>query len=266
MQALKRTRALLCGILAVTALAQTPEFEVASVKLNTSGAEPAVRVTPGRLTVQALTLNRLILVAYKVRGFQVSGASGWIDSGLYDIDGKTDAGNDGDRMLLMLQRVLEDRFGLKFHREIKDGPVYLLTRGKSAEKMQKADCVPRFDSRSLVRRTGAPEQPDANSCGGIDFKGNGPDRSLDGRGMPMEDQGGLGFQSLAGQLSLLLDRPVLNKTGLEGLFEVHLHWSSEQDGPSIFTAVQEQPGLKLDSGRGPVEHMVIDHAERPSDN
>lgn len=266
MQALKRTRALLCGILAVTALAQNPEFDVASVKRSTSDAEPAVRLTPGRLTVQALSLKRLMLVAYKVRDFQLSGASGWIDSELYDIDGKTDATNDSDRMLLMLQRVLEGRFGLKFHRETKDGPVYLLTRGKGAEKMPAADCVPRFDPRDLVRHAGAPGQRDTNSYGGIDFKGNGPDRSLDGKGMPLEDQGGLGFQSLAGQLSLLLDRPVINQTGLAGLYQVHLHWSSEQDGPSIFTAVQEQLGLKLESGRGPVEHLVIDHAAKPADN
>ena len=85
---------------------------------------------------------------------------------------------------------------------------------------------------------------------------------MDGDGPPL--------QSLTGQLGDLLDRPVIDKTGLTGLYDVHLEWASDQlddaASPSIFMAVQEQLGLKLDGGRGPVEYMVIDSADKPAPN
>jgi uncharacterized protein (TIGR03435 family) len=157
-------------------------------------------------------------------------------------------------MLQMLQTLLEDRFQLRFHRETKEGPVYVLTIAKSGIKMHEVSCVP-FDPNNLPKH-------DANQCGGINWHNDG----LDGNGMSMEDSAGPAFQSLAGQLSLVLDRPVINRTGLTGRFDVHLLWTSDSTGPSIFTSLQEQLGLKLEAGKGPVEKFVIDHVKQPSGN
>lgn len=259
-----------------------PEFEVASVKMSRGRpADGAVRITPGSFSAASLTLRRLILVAYRMRDFQISNGPGWIDSERYDIDAKTDAANGTDPMLLMLQTLLEDRFQLRFHREQNEGPVYLLTVAKNGIKMHKASCIP-FDPNNLPKQVALPDQERALQCSGITRRRDG----LDGDGMSMEDSTGPAFQSVAGQLSLILDRPVLNRTALTGRFDVHLRWadqaatdpqstpansnssvpSADSSGPSIFTAIQEQLGLRLEAGKGPVDKFVIDQVVRPSEN
>jgi uncharacterized protein (TIGR03435 family) len=259
-----------------------PEFEVASVKLSKGDvAVPAIRITPGRLTVENLTLRRLIFVAYRVRDFQISNGPGWIGSDLYDIDAKTGSTIGADAMLLMLQTLLEDRFHLHFHHETKQGAVYVLTIAKNGSKMHEATCLP-FDPNNLPRQAGLSDEERRDQCSGINRKTS----ELDGNGMSLEDASGPAFQSLTGQLSLILDRPVVNRTGLTGRFDVHLRWnadqtsavqnepgnpstslpSTDQSGPSIFTALQEQLGLKLESSKGPVDNFVIDHVDKPSEN
>jgi len=259
-----------------------PEFEVATVKVSKGSLDGAVRMTPGRLTIQNLTLRRLILVAYRLRDAQLSGAPGWINSERYDIDAKTDGAATGaDPMLQMLQNLIESRFSMRFHHETSEEPVYLLTVAKSGLKMKQASCVP-FDPNNLQKQVALSDQERARQCGGINRR-NG---ALDGDGMSMRDRNGPAFQSLAGQLSLLLDRSVVDRTGLTGRFDVHLRWTDqpptdakaapdglnaaaaggEANGPSIFTAIQEQLGLKLESGKAPLEKFVIDQVERPTEN
>lgn len=249
------------------------QFEVASLKVSRKNtAEPAVRITPGRFQVANLTLRRLIVVAYKVKDFQLSGGPGWISSERYDIDAKTDGANGADAMLLMLQTLLEDRFRLRVHHETRVGAVYELTIAKNGSKLDQANCVP-FDPNNLPKQTALSPSERRSQCGGISRRVG----ELDGDGMTIEDASGPAFQSLAGQFSLILDRPVINRTGLSGLFEVHLRWNSDSEvnrgtspdspaGPSIFTAVQEQLGLKLEAGKGPVDSLVIDSVERASEN
>ena len=260
-----------------------PKFEVASVKVSKSNtAGPGVRLTPGRLSVENMTLRGLIFVAYRIRDFQISNGPGWINSERYDIEAKTEGSNGADAMLLMLQALLEDRFQLHYHHETKERAVYLMTIAKSGSKMQAAGCVP-FDPNNLPKQATMSNQERGKQCSGISRSAG----ALNGNGMSMEDATGPAFQSLTGQLSLVLDRPVINRTGLNGRFDVHLRWnadqaqsgpenqpsdpsnpspSTDQNRPSIFTAVQEQLGLKLEAGKGPVDSFVIDHAERPSEN
>jgi uncharacterized protein (TIGR03435 family) len=259
------------------------EFEVASIKPSRSPvAAPAIRITPGRLTVENLTLRRLIFVAYRVHDFQISNGPGWIGSDRYDIDAKTASTTGADAMLLMLQALLEDRFHLRFHHETKEGAVYVLTLAKNGSKMHEASCLP-FDPNNLPRQAGLSDIERRDQCSGISRKPS----ELDGNGMSMEDAAGPAFQSLTGQLSLILDRPVVNRTGLTGRYDVHLRWNADQptggvqnepgnpstslpatdqSAPSIFTTLQEQLGLKLESGKGPVDNFVIDSVDKPSEN
>lgn len=263
--------------------ASHPEFEVASVRVSKeSTAEPLVRIAPGRFNVENMPLRRLIFVAYRLRDFQISSGPSWINSQRYNIEAETNGHDGSDTMLLMLEGLLEDRFHLRYHHETRSGPVYLLTTAKRGSKMQAASCVP-FDPNNLLKQSQLSAQERNRQCGGISRSAG----ALDGNGMSMEDAAGPAFQSLAGQLSLVLDRPVINRTGLTGRFDVHLRWNgdqamigspsnaddpisppnpTDQTGPSIFTAVQEQLGLKLDAGKSPVDNFVIDHVEKPNEN
>ncbi len=263
-------------------LSSRPEFEVASVKVSKGDSTgPGVRITPGRLNIEDLTLHQLIVIAYKIRDFQISNGPAWINSERFDIDAKTECSNGADAMLQMLQALLEDRFQLRYHRETKEGAVYLITSAKNGSRLQAAHCVS-FDPNNLPKQIGMSDQERGRQCGGISRSSG----TLDGNGMSIEDATGPAFQSLTGQLSLVLDRPVINRTGLSGRFDVHLRWnadqalsapqnetgnpnaspSSDQIGPSIFTAIQEQLGLKLEAGKGPVDNFVVDHVEKPSEN
>src|ERR1700722_16848583 len=121
---ISRLLLLVCVVGMGFAQSRAPEFEGASVKISKNEtANPAVRITPGRLSVENLTLRRLILVAYKVRDFQISGGPSWIGTEKFDIDARTDGSNGADAMLGMLQALLESRFQLHFHHEMKDGSV-----------------------------------------------------------------------------------------------------------------------------------------------
>jgi|SRR5215469_9959150 len=170
---------------------------------------------------------------------------------------------------------------MRFHHEVKEDSVYALSIAKSGVRMHEVNCVP-FDPNNLPKQVALSEQERHSQCGGI-HRNLG---ELEGQGMSMADSAGPAFQSLAGQLPLILDRPVIDRTGLTGRFDVHLRWASDQptgdslgqpatggakpspdmSGHSIFTALQEQLGLKLEASKGPVEKFVIDHAERPDEN
>jgi uncharacterized protein (TIGR03435 family) len=173
----------------------------------------------------------------------------------------------------MLQSLLEDRFQLKIHHEAREGPVYELAIAKGGHRLKTASgCVP-FDPNHLPRQR-VPGETQVNYCGLMSRGGDDSRRTVDGRGVDITPTIGLLTPSLTGLLSEVLNRTVINKTGLTGAFDFHLEWTPEvmsrvqpdNEGPSIFTAVQEQLGLKLEAAKGPVDFLVIDHAERPSDN
>lgn len=255
-------------------------FEVASVKQNTgSDGRALLQAVQGRLIMKNIALRRLILIAYDLQDYQLSGAPPWTDSEHYDIQAKAD-GNPSVREMEgpMLQVLLEDRFKLTIHRESRQLPVYELAVGKNGAKLppsKEGGCTPySVDSPPPASAAGEPRQ---NFCGFQRTPGDGVNRTLDGKGITMV--------ALAATLSRtyvsVLGRNVIDATGLTGAYDVHLKWAidsvsapagpnttpaSDVTGPSIFTALREQLGLKLESAKGPVEVLVIDHIERPSPN
>jgi uncharacterized protein (TIGR03435 family) len=265
---------------AASALAQSqpskPQFEVASIK----PADPNDRGTRigfqpgGRFVANGITVNFLLQQAYGVRDFQISGGPGWVGSERFNISAKPDAetaaeiqkgnGNpfDGNStMSLMLRSLLEDRFQLKLTRETREMPVYDLVVAKGGSKLKESS-IPAGDGSG---------------------RGGGPQIRM-GRGLLTFKAGPM--EILAMQLSNQLGRTVIDKTGLKGNYDFELKWTPDlgqqplglrevggpekeppvdTSGPSIFTALQEL-GLKLESTKGPVEILVIDHAEKPTEN
>jgi len=271
-----------------------PEFEVATIKPNAGDSQRSSigSQSPGTLSAENVPLALLIQQAYSVRSFQVQGLPGWIESERYDLHAKAkvDASpapqnresinKSFAEMLVMLQVLLEDRFNLKFHRETKELPVYALSIAKGGPKLPKADCV-MYDPENPPGPTAA-GQKRPNFCGNINMGRSGSNRTLDAAGATM--------QSLIERaLPNIVGRIVIDKTGLTGTFNVHMEWgadapmppppgsagandparpapSTDTQGPSIFSAIQEQLGLRLEATKGPVEVLVIDHVEKPGAN
>jgi bla regulator protein BlaR1 len=264
-----------------------PTFEVASVKPNKSG-DMGVQLMfqpGGRFNAKNISLKFLIRFAYGVQDFQITGGPAWLNSDKYDIEAKaegrsktemdnmTDAQRDADmeQNKLRMQALLADRFKLTLHKESKDAPIYALVVAKNGPKLKEA----------------TPEElapPDPNEAP----KPPGPNGKMRGRGMRM-GRGELTGQAaqmtfLADVLSNQVGRTVIDKTGLTGLYDFTLKWTPDEsqgpmfkgpgdappppdpNGPSLFTAIQEQLGLKLEPQRGPVDLLVIDHAEKASEN
>ena len=231
-------------ILAVRVAAQDQPlaFEVASVKLTPPGNNGmSISLPPGRFTAGNASLKLLMVNAFDVLTFQIVGGPGWMDSDRFDIDAKTPDNISGKQGYEMLQTLLADRFQLKIHREMREMPIYTLVVGKNGPKLNPAK------------------------------EGERPMVSGRGRGR-MEFQK-VSVQTLALNLAGNMDRIVLDRTGLTGDFDFTLEWNPDlgqpdpdQSKPSIFTALTEQLGLRLESTRGPVEVLVIDHAEKPSEN
>lgn len=238
---------------ALPAFAQTPaagppSFDVASVKLHkgviTFSADPAVH---GRTVIStASTLRDFIEYAYGVRSDQIAGAPAWAFSEHYDLEAKA----EGEGALStaqsrqMIQALLADRFQLRIHRENQEVAVYALAVARGAPKFQSA-------------------APDA--------KGGYSVRAGD-KGLHMEVRRGTMAQ-LARQLSVTAGRPVMDRTGLSGYYAFTLDWfpadrtpPPDLDTPDMFAALREQLGLRLEPSRAPVEKLVIDHVDKPSEN
>lgn len=256
-----------------------PSFDAATVKPNKKGGGPYAQVLPGRLMMTYYSVQDLVEFAYGLRADQVIGKT---FAGHYDIEGTADGNTSANQMEgPMLQALLQDRFKLKLHRETQQLPVYKLKVAKGGVKMQPAkpgDCAP-FVPDAVLQTRPAPGDPRPPTffCDFPRTGAQGLTRTMEGNGISIE--------ALASTLSRTeLTRTVLNKTGLKGRFDVNLTWAVDptipglydnlggapvpdaDPQPTIFTAVQEQLGLKLEAGRGPVEVMVIDRAEEPSQN
>ncbi|SPF38684.1 conserved exported hypothetical protein [Candidatus Sulfopaludibacter sp. SbA4] len=235
-----------------------PAFEVASLKpANPQDSVIGLFTYPGgRITVTLYTLEMLLEEAFDIQAFQLSGGPRWMHDDRYDIVAKPPASSKSgkanppypkappnDEQRQMLQTLLVDRFQLKFHRETREGPVYLLLKGNNQLNLQ--------DARNKD------DYPWAGSLGGGAISGNG----IAGTNISMP--------LLATRLSRYLERPVLDQTGLKGSFDFKVAYQSDDPHPdivsSILTSVQGL-GLKLEAARGPVETIVIDHAEKPSGN
>jgi uncharacterized protein (TIGR03435 family) len=231
-----------------------PSFEVATVKAFNRAGASALNKSGRRLVASGLQLRPLIMEAYRVRDFQIVGGPNWMNDVPWDIEALaaselnlnwTVAENPylAGPLALMLQSLIEDRFQLRFHRESKELSVYELAvaRGGPKLKLSADQTTTRVSETKLGR--GFVEVP----------------------GQP--------FRNFVYFLGRQLDRPLIDKTGLQGLYDITLQWTPEpadrnrtSDLPTLFTAVQEQLGLRLESGRGAVEMFVIDSVQRPSEN
>lgn len=228
----------------VTAQSPSPAFEVASIKRNATGSlnANAARVAGDRYRAENVTLISLLRVAYAVQEFQIAGHPAWADVDRFDIDAKMEAGANSRDWPLMLQRLLADRFKLAAHRESRDGPIYTLVVGSSGPRLTAAE-------------------PSKRANPGGDFSAS--PTQIVGTGVSMAE--------LAMRLSRSIGVAVVDGTGLTGAFDVKLTWPVDDRfvgrgasaSPTIFTAIQEQLGLRLQAGRGPVDMLVVDRAERP---
>jgi uncharacterized protein (TIGR03435 family) len=238
------------GILMLAAgWAQAPapaEFEVASVKLTQHGrtVEGSSHSTVGNtdqgsFSATNATLQMLLVWAYDVKDYQISGPD-WLNSedARYDITAKSPAGVPSRQMPAMLQSLLVERFKLALHRETRTLPIYELVIAKSGPKIHEVAS----DGHSNSTRMG--------------------EGRLTATHVTMTD--------LAVQLSRHLGRAVIDQTGLKGAFDFTLDYAADDadtSRPSIFTALQEQLGLRLEATKGPVEVLVVDRAERiPTEN
>jgi len=277
---MRRTRyTLLFAAAGWAALAQTTkvpgqplEFDVATVKLSAPDARGTwIMIQPGGgLVVKNATVKQLISMSYSLRQFQISGGPGWITSEHFDIEAKVDGAadapefgamnetqrNEGEkRFKEQMRNLLAERFALAAHQETREMPIYALVQMKGGAKLQpvKSESV---GERGMRMQRGM----------------------LTGMSAPLE--------LLTRAVADTVGRPVIDKTGLEGKFNWKLEWTPEPaptqpglssdkqatvtppdlSGPSIFTALQEQLGLTLESQKGPAPVLVIDRAERPSAN
>ena len=260
--------------------APLPSFEVASIKQTPAGTSGGgYNLEPGgRTVVRNFTLKNLIMLAWHVQVFQVQGTTGWMDTTRYDIEAKGSDNSSDDQSRLMLQSLLADRFHLTLHRETKDLPIFALRRtassGTSLTPAKDGSCTPLAAQPATAPSVVSSASP---PCGITQRLTKSQDNgsttmSVEGRGVAMD--------ILARTFGTVLGRHVTNETGLSGSFDLRLEYkpenfsappmavaqSTESTAPSFFTALQDQLGLKLESQKGPVEVLVVDHAERPSEN
>jgi uncharacterized protein (TIGR03435 family) len=228
-------------------------FEVASVKVH---AEPphiiGVKTTGMRLIADAETVRGLIMWAYNLKNFQVAGPGQESPVGdtFFDVVAKAEGEKAPSRgeFRQMLQALLADRFKLKVHRETREMPVYALVVGKNGPKLK-------------------PSAPDAGDGGRLQVVGRNYEHTVPKATMN---------DVVDGVANSMLDRPVVDQTGLTGTYDLKLVYTPERtmrqaaeghpEDLSIFTAVQEQLGLKLEPRRADVEILVVDHVEKPSEN
>jgi uncharacterized protein (TIGR03435 family) len=228
-------------------------FEVASIKPELWNGEGSVGVfvRGNTLTAEHVGLNDLVMFAYNLReGIQLSGGPGWAvrrelaTSDLYQVIAKPsgDTPPPMDQFRLMLQNLLADRFQLKVHHVSKEFPVYYLVVGKNGPKLKTSDVETKF---SMYVKAGAATRITATH-------------------VPVA--------RLVDQIGYYTGRPLFDKTGLTETYDFELDFAPEgldapnSSGASIFTAIQEQLGLKFEPGTAPFDTVVIDHAEKPSEN
>jgi uncharacterized protein (TIGR03435 family) len=274
------------SITGVFAQTSSTAFEVASIKPSDPSTQGVTFMNgPGGLNINGATIKMLIQQAYDVRDFQISGGPGWINSDRYDIKAKIESGTNAppdprnladqrksiEQQRERLRDLLADRFQLKIHRETKELSAYALKPAKGGPKLKESKL----------------DDPASNSDKSSE-RPRGPFMRV-GRGQIIGQSISLDF--LAQMLSQQVGRPVIDKTDLKGAYEFTLEWTpdpaqslepgfsgpgepprpdspapAEVNGTSVFVAIQEQLGLKLESQKAPVEIIVIESVEKPSEN
>lgn len=268
-------------------LATSPSFDVASVKPDNDcrNPRPGKTPTPGRLNMECITLLNLIRTAYVAYAngtsldytrVPIESVPDWASSEQYDIAAIAPGPARFEQMAgPMLQHLLEDRFKLKIRAENRSAPVYALVVANGGTKMR---AVPDSECSSQPSKAPATSPalatpPNGDFCGRMTMKRNGEGMLIEAHGMTVTD-------FATGLLASRLDRPVIDKTGMTGRFDFRLEFAPlsvavgspdgaqapNNESSSIFTAVQEQLGLKLTPEKNNVKVLVVDHAEKPSAN
>lgn len=231
----------------------TASFDVVSIKPNTTGISNAIAPlqSNGSFSASNVGLKSVIANAYEVRVFQIQGGPDWLTTERFDIIARGREGTPNQLRPAMLRTLLAERFKLVAHVETREQQVYSLTLSRSDGRLG-----PQLQ----------PSAPESGAVAGYPMSsvGNGTAR-INGRRVSMD--------TLAIMLTgSVFNQRVLNRTGLSGEFDIDLRFTPDSspavapEYPSIFTAVQEQLGLKLEPSRGPVEILVIDSVERPTPN
>jgi len=253
-------------------------FEVVSIKLSDPSAELRFRMTPGRIDLAAVPVRMVVAMVYPIR--RVFGWPDGIDTERYTISAKMPDGASQAAMQVAIRNLFKDRFKLVTHQETRELPVYDLVLARSDGRLGPAlqESSPECQAAAkewfeAIRRGAAAQAPPAAVA-----------RCISWPSQPGIGTLGLRGQSIGAFVTLLpqfVDRQVIDRTGLTGLYDLTLKWTPEAipsllglpqapvppadpDVPNIFTALQEQLGLKLESGRGPVEVIVIDRLEKPT--
>jgi uncharacterized protein (TIGR03435 family) len=251
-----------------------PAFEAASVKPSAPDAQGQhLRREPGgRVSISNVPLRELIKFVYQLQDFQIDGVPAWASSESFDIVAKAAEdvppvlpGTAVDPLIVMLRTLLADRFRLQVHRESREMPAYALVLSKpgvlgAGLKRSTTDC-PAIAREQQATRSAQPSSV-GSQCG---FRA----------ALGVITSGGFPLSQLLNPLSQLVRRPVVDRTGLQGGFDYELRFAPENlqagapnaadpGGASVFTALQEQLGLKLEPARVPIEVLVVDHIERPT--
>src|SRR5688572_29665776 len=227
-------------------------FEVASIRRNVSGStDDRMTVAPGgRLVTTNIPIRTLIRNVYRVQYSQLADGPEWLATERWDIQAAGASAANMQEMLERIKALLHDRFKLVLHTEMRDAPHYALV-------MARGD-----------RRPGPLLQRDPTDCAALP---PGDERCAATRAGGALRMSGATLREVAFSLSRMVDRPVIDETGLPGAYAFELTWDpnaasvtrAADDRPSMFTALREQLGLRLESRKGPVEFLVIDSAERP---
>jgi uncharacterized protein (TIGR03435 family) len=281
---------------------QKPSFDVASVKPaeqcgQSFSPSPGARIfigsspkyQPGRYTACG-SLISLIWDVYKIESSQVTGGPDWIGKALFQIEARAEESTGQDQMRLMVQTLLEDRFKLKFHRESRETSVYSLVVAKGGHKLKEAKDE---NGNPIVSLPPPPDKPPSPEEMAKMMQSGPKGKAGPGSFTMMMGPNGSELRASATTMSRFADslrntvsRKVVDKTGLNGFFDVELHYAQDtqlgsdrivmpgsdtsvpvsNSGPSIYTALQEQLGLKLEPEKVPLEYIVIDSVEKPSEN
>jgi uncharacterized protein (TIGR03435 family) len=248
-----------CVHIRAQAPAPAPSFDVASIKPVEPGPNSArylVMQGPHRFVGKAYTLKLLIAAAYNLNPKAVTGGPAWMESTHYDILALTPGEKQPshDEQMAMLRTMLSDRFKLAFHREPRVFSIYVLETSKTGSKLKPSSAAP-TDQPYLISTVY-------------------PQKIV----MPAKNASMADFVSVLQRA--ILDRPVVDKTGLTGRYDFNLEWApdesqfngdvrpapSEAADPPLFTAIEQQLGLRLEATRGPVDTIVVDHADPPTPN
>ncbi len=227
-----------------------PSFEVATVRPSSPDERgSAIHAEGGRFRIKNQTLTTMLLFAYGVHAKLIVDAPARLSTDRYDVDGVLDT--EGEPSLKQMQRIaqklLTDRFQLKFHRELREMPVYAITVAKGGPKLEK-------------------------SKGDPDALGDENDQSHGGE--ITQSITNLSVSEFALIIQFFTDRPVVDQTGLTGKWDFRWTWTADEShaapdadaAPGMFTAIEEQLGLKLDAVKAPADAFVVDHVQRPSAN